>query len=151
MKIMVLSEKKIPKSNIFINREKLQQTDKVWLFGQYHHIGLQKRIILAKKAFMDRKKIFTDKYLNISLKVRPLKCFVGRWCCTDLTAGPSVRITRKVRQLKCDSTAECFMWPGWRKFQIKICWSHCKEEWARETCPRRKSGWQEAKGRQRMN
>lgn len=82
-KIMVMTKKPTtPKSKILLNGEELEQTDRFEYLGSTvtsdcrSDNEIRKRIALAKKAFMDKKNIFTDKKLNIDLKVRLLKCYV---------------------------------------------------------------------------
>ena len=82
-KIMVLSKKSdIPSSDIFLDGEKLEQTN------QFDYLGslitsdcrcdkeIRRRIVLAKKAFIEKKSILADKKLNIKLRTRLLKCYV---------------------------------------------------------------------------
>ena len=80
-KIMVLSKKSdIPSSDIFLDGVKLEQTN------QFDYLGslvtsdcrcdkeIRRRIVLAKKAFIEKKSILADKKLNIKLRTRLLKC-----------------------------------------------------------------------------
>ena len=82
-KIMVFSEKiETPCSNIFLDGQKLEQT------RQFDYLGslitsdcrcekeIRRRIVLAKKAFTEKRSILTDKPLKIALRIRLLKCFV---------------------------------------------------------------------------
>ena len=80
---MILSRKSdIPRSDNFLDGEKLEQTN------QFDYLGslvtsdcrcdkeIRRRIVLAKKAFTDKKNKLTDKKLNIKLRIRLLKCYV---------------------------------------------------------------------------
>ena len=82
-KIMVLSRRtEIPCSNIFLDGEKLDQ------INQFNYLGsrvtsdcrrdneIRRRIVLAKKAFTEKRTIVADKNLSIKLRLRLLKCYV---------------------------------------------------------------------------
>jgi len=82
-KIMVMSKKsEVPKSKIFLNGEILEQTDHFDYLGSIvtsdcrSEKEIRRRIVLAKKAFMEKKNIFADKKLSMDLKTRLLKCYV---------------------------------------------------------------------------
>ena len=82
-KIMVVSKKKDnPKVKIYINNEELEQIE------QFNYLGslitsdcrcdseIKRRIAMAKKSFVDKKNILTDKKLHMNLKLKFLKCYV---------------------------------------------------------------------------
>ena len=85
-KIMVLSIRtKIPCSNIFLDGEKLDQ------INQFNYLGslitldcrcdkeIRRRIVLAKKAFTEKRTILADKKLSIKLRLRTLLYGCESW------------------------------------------------------------------------
>ena len=100
-KIMVLSKNtEIPYSNIFLEGEKLDQVN------HFNYLGslvtsdcrcdreIRRRIVLAKKAFTEKKTILADKKLSIKLRLRLLKCYVWStllYGCESWTISSSCR------------------------------------------------------------
>ena len=83
-KIMALSRKtEAQGSNIFLDREKLDQ------INRFNYIGslvisdcrcdkeVRRRIVFAKKAFLEKRTILADKKLSIKLRLRLLKCYAS--------------------------------------------------------------------------
>ena len=88
-KIMVLSKKSdIPSSDIFLDGVKLEQTNQFDYLGGLVTSDCRRRIVLAKKAFIEKKSILADKKLNIKLQTRLLKCYVWSVLLYAAKAGP---------------------------------------------------------------
>ena len=110
-KIMVLSKTSdIPSSDIFLDGEKLEQTN------QFDYLGslvtsdcrcdkeIRRRIVLAKKAFIEKKNILADKKLNIKLRTRLLKCYVWSvllYGCESWTISSSCRKKLEAAEMWC--------------------------------------------------
>ena len=108
---MVLSKKSdIPSSDIFLDGEKLEQ------INQFDYLGslvisdcrcdkeIRRRIVLAKKAFIEKKSILADKKLNIKLRTRLLKCYVWSvllYVCESWTISSSCRKKLEAVEMWC--------------------------------------------------
>ena len=108
---MVLSKKSdIPSSDIFLDGEKLEQTNQFDYLGSFVTSDcrcdkeIRRRIVLAKKAFIEKKSILADKKLNIKLRTRLLKCYVWSvllYGCESWTISSSCRKKLEAVEMWC--------------------------------------------------
>jgi len=110
-KVMVLSKRpNTPRCDIFLDGEKLEQTD------QFDYLGslitsdcrcdkeIKRRIVLAKKAFTEKKNILADKKLNLKLRIRLLKCYVWStllYGCESWTISSSCKRRLEAMEMWC--------------------------------------------------
>ena len=92
-KVMCISRDSKTKVKICIDEEMMKQVEQFRYLGSltsedgYYEKDIQSRTEIAKKAFMNKKRLFTSK-MNLELKKRIIRCLIsGVWHCTQQRHG----------------------------------------------------------------
>ena len=116
---MVLSKKSdIPSSDIFLDGEKLEQTNQFDYLGSLVTSDCRcdkeiRRIVLVKKAFTEKKSTLADRKLNIKLRTRLLKCYVWSvllYGCESWTISSSCRKKLEAVEMWCYRRMMQMLW-----------------------------------------